>query len=154
MLCYKDKTWCSAQDCANKECTRNMNGSDFCPDEFWEDKICCAPLYKDCEEYEQDESKCKRCGQRLDSEDNHFNLGCLENICEDCVYSLISSEDNKAERNQATDERGEAYAKCHWCEELYSISEMREEKDMGYLCDRCIHGILSHGEQLTIVHGG
>jgi hypothetical protein len=131
-----------------------MNGSEFNPDEYWKDKICQSPLQLNCDEYEQDTTKCKKCGQDFRSEDNHFTLEDLENICEDCVCCMIDAEDNRDERNQVSDEKGDSYAKCAWCEDLYPISEMKEEKEMGYLCDWCVQGILSHGEQLTIVYGG
>jgi len=39
---------------------------------------------------------------------------------------------------------------CEWCGELFSRSELREEVDLGLLCDRCIAGIASRGESLTI----
>lgn len=39
---------------------------------------------------------------------------------------------------------------CEWCGELFSRSELREEVDLGLLCDRCIAGIASRGEELTL----
>ena len=37
---------------------------------------------------------------------------------------------------------------CKWCGEEYPESDMHKEKDMGWLCDQCIRGIESRGEEL------
>lgn len=34
MLCYKDTTFCTRRNCANTECPRNLNRSDFKPDDM------------------------------------------------------------------------------------------------------------------------
>lgn len=44
----------------------------------------------------------------------------------------------------------ESNGTCEWCGELFSRSELREEVDMGLLCDRCIAGITSRGEELIL----
>ena len=50
-------------------------------------------------------------------------------------------------------ENGDAWTKCAWCEGLFPENELKKEKDMGYLCDWCVQGILSHGESLCLVYG-
>lgn len=37
----------------------------------------------------------------------------------------------------------ERYSKCAWCGEEFPLSDLRKEKDMGYLCNQCIKGIES-----------
>lgn len=44
----------------------------------------------------------------------------------------------------------EETAACEWCGEEYPLSELREEKDLGYLCEHCIQAIWSHGEKLYL----
>lgn len=44
----------------------------------------------------------------------------------------------------------ERYEFCEWCDELCPMSELRTEKELGYLCDNCKKGIESKGEHLNI----
>ena len=53
-------------------------------------------------------------------------------------------------REKETETFEEPDAPCKWCGELFSRSELREEVDLGLLCDRCIAGIASRGEELTL----
>ena len=46
----------------------------------------------------------------------------------------------------------EGLVPCDWCEELFEPDEL-SKTDMGWLCDRCISAILSHGEKLAVYHG-
>ena len=40
--------------------------------------------------------------------------------------------------------------KCEWCGEMFGESELREEKDLGYLCEHCVLAITSRGEELYL----
>ena len=40
-------------------------------------------------------------------------------------------------------------AVCTWCGEIYDKSELKEELNLGYLCDSCIRAIESRGEDLV-----
>ena len=52
MLCYKDRSWCSASDCKNTKCIRNINNKEeFTPDEFMRKYIAFMPYHKNCSEY-------------------------------------------------------------------------------------------------------
>lgn len=53
-------------------------------------------------------------------------------------------------RDTETETFEEPEAICEWCGELFSRSELREEVDLGLLCDRCIAGITSRGEELIM----
>ena len=44
----------------------------------------------------------------------------------------------------------EIYHKCQWCGEIFPESDLREEKDLGYLCEHCILAISSRGEDLYL----
>ena len=57
MLCYKDMTFCNAEDCAVTECGRNRKGSNFTPDEFWKDKVCIGDIKQNCKEYKKKREK-------------------------------------------------------------------------------------------------
>jgi hypothetical protein len=55
MLCYKDKTWCTARDCVNMKCDRNTRNKEvFNPDEFWEKRIAYCDYAKDCKYYKKE----------------------------------------------------------------------------------------------------
>ena len=43
---------------------------------------------------------------------------------------------------------GTDYVKCEWCGEWHQESELKET-DCGFLCDRCIEAIRSHGEDIV-----
>lgn len=53
MLCYKDMTFCSSNDCSNLECIRNTRRDDFTPDDYWKDKICYGDLASKCPNYKK-----------------------------------------------------------------------------------------------------
>ena len=55
MLCYKDMSFCSAKDCANKECPRNTRGFNFTPDDWWKDRVAIMDFQRSCKEYSKDE---------------------------------------------------------------------------------------------------
>ena len=38
---------------------------------------------------------------------------------------------------------------CTWCGEIFDKSELKEELNLGYLCDGCIRAIESRGEELN-----
>ena len=38
---------------------------------------------------------------------------------------------------------------CTWCGEIFNRYSMREEVDLGWLCDRCVCAIKSRGERLA-----
>ena len=44
----------------------------------------------------------------------------------------------------------ETWCRCQWCGELYPEESLREEVDLGLLCDWCIAAIHSRGESLTL----
>lgn len=53
-------------------------------------------------------------------------------------------------REKETETFEEPDVRCEWCGELFSRSELRKEVDLGLLCDRCIAGIASRGEELIL----
>lgn len=56
MLCYRDRMFCDATDCADMECPRNTRGPTFCPDDFWKDHICIGEIKDTCADYQKEES--------------------------------------------------------------------------------------------------
>ena len=69
-----------------------------------------------------------------------------------CGVLTYSTGKAKAEEREIeiTDESGNAWHLCTWCEDLFPEGELREEVDLGHLCDRCIAAIHSRGESLTL----
>ena len=55
MLCYKDMSFCSAKDCANKECPRNTRGYNYTPDDWWKDRVAIMDFKASCKDYTKDE---------------------------------------------------------------------------------------------------
>ena len=47
-------------------------------------------------------------------------------------------------------EDSEEWHKCAWCGDNFPESDLREEKDLGYLCEHCILAISSRGEDLYL----
>ena len=47
-----------------------------------------------------------------------------------------------SEKDYGTDDE-ERYETCSWCGERYPLSDLRKEKDMGYVCHHCAKGIES-----------
>lgn len=70
MLCYKDMTFCTAIDCVNLECKRNMNREDFTPDSFWKDKIAQSDFRKICKQYYKENNPKK---ENKNEESGHEN---------------------------------------------------------------------------------
>lgn len=60
MLCYKDMTFCAADDCSNLNCLRNTKRADFQPDGFFKDKIAYSDFQKECLDYWEKREKRKR----------------------------------------------------------------------------------------------
>lgn len=44
----------------------------------------------------------------------------------------------------------EEWFDCQWCKESFPKSELHEEVDLEYLCDRCVRAIHSRGETLNL----
>lgn len=57
----------------------------------------------------------------------------------------------KAVKESQDEDEFEETAKCNWCGEEFSLLELRNEKDLGYLCNHCIRGIESRGEELEFI---
>ena len=38
---------------------------------------------------------------------------------------------------------------CEWCNGIFEKSELRQEADLGCLCNSCVHAIASRGETLN-----
>lgn len=51
--------------------------------------------------------------------------------------------------NDNDDDDYETYERCEWCNEIYPKFELKKEKDLGYLCNRCIKGLESREGPLT-----
>ena len=57
---------------------------------------------------------------------------------------------NSTEKNGFCEWIDEIQHKCEWCGEWNLESEMKEEADLGWLCERCILAITSRGEELYL----
>ena len=66
---------------------------------------------------------------------------------------IIGEEDLKVFANScglpALDDDEERYGTCSWCGDVLPVSELRKEKDMGYLCNRCAKGLESREGPLS-----
>ena len=91
---------------------------------------------------------CVICGRP--TEDILLTVGEQENVCLSCATKMAKEAKAENREIEITDENGDACRLCQWCEELFPEIELREEIDLGYLCDRCIAAIHSRGESLTL----
>ena len=84
------------------------------------------------------------------TEDTFLTVGEHENICLECATKMANEAKAENRELEITDENGDAWFLCTWCEELFPESELRKEADLGHLCDRCIAAIHSRGERLNL----
>ena len=84
------------------------------------------------------------------TEDTFLTVGERENICLECASKMANEAKAENREIEITDENGDAWFLCTWCEELFPESELRKEVDLGHLCDHCIEAIHSRGETLTL----
>lgn len=54
MFCYKDMTFCAADDCSNLNCLRNTKRADFQSDDFFKDNVAYSDFQKGCPNYEKE----------------------------------------------------------------------------------------------------
>lgn len=95
---------------------------------------------------------CKKCFNKID--DVLLTVDGEENICWDCAEKM-AQEAKKENKDIKIEMMDSPYDECHlctWCQTLYPEDELREEQNVGYLCDWCIQGILSHGEHLNLIY--
>lgn len=59
MLCYKDMTFCTRRNCANTECIRNVNRSDFKPDNMSVAYSC----FQSCKDFKESRDEVQRAGK-------------------------------------------------------------------------------------------
>ena len=91
---------------------------------------------------------CVNCGRQ--TEESLLTVDGRENICWECATELALEAQIEDRDIEVHDEDGEACHLCKWCSELYPESELREETDLGHLCDQCVSAIRSRGESLTL----
>lgn len=58
--------------------------------------------------------------------------------------------ENITSKNGTCEWTNETWHNCQWCGEIFPEDELREEKDLGYLCEYCISAIESRGEKLYL----
>lgn len=91
---------------------------------------------------------CANCGRP--TEDILLTVDGKENICMDCAAKMATEAKAGNREIEITDENGDAWRLCTWCGVLFPEGDLREETDLGHLCDRCIAAIHSRGERLTL----
>lgn len=84
------------------------------------------------------------------TEDTFLTVGEHENVCLECATKMAKEAKAENRELEITDENGNAWFLCTWCEELFPESELRKEADLGHLCDHCIMAIHSRGERLSL----
>ena len=91
---------------------------------------------------------CANCSKT--TADTFLTVDGREDICWECATELALEAQLDDRDIDVRDENGEACHLCKWCSELFYESELREEVNLGYLCDRCVAAIKSRGETLTL----
>lgn len=67
----------------------------------------------------------------------------IENIKEEEPKESAPIKDEKELKEEDRDNDEERYGKCSWCGEEFPLSDLKKEKDLGYVCNRCAKGIES-----------
>lgn len=75
---------------------------------------------------------------------------------EDVEFSFVKNDpkgrlqEEAQEKSRLKASADEETAKCFICEETYPISEMKQEEDVGWMCDHCIKAMKSQGYELKL----
>jgi len=94
---------------------------------------------------------CEICGKP--TEDTLLEVGDHEAVCWECATKMAIQAREENREIEILLPHSRYYEECHlcnWCNELFTDSELREEADLGHLCDQCIQAIHSHGEPLLL----
>lgn len=91
---------------------------------------------------------CTICGRP--TEDSLLTVEDQENVCWDCGAKMAAKAKAEKREIEITDESGDTCRLCNWCGDLFPESILREETDLGHLCDQCVSAIRSRGESLTL----
>lgn len=73
----------------------------------------------------------------------------IENIKEEEPKESAPVKDEKELKEEDHDDDEERYGKCSWCGEEFPLSDLKKEKNLGYVCNRCAKGIESREGPLS-----
>lgn len=73
----------------------------------------------------------------------------IENIKEEEPKESAPVKDEKELKEEDRDNDEERYGKCSWCGEEFPLSDLKKEKDLGYVCNHCAKGIESREGPLS-----
>ncbi len=73
----------------------------------------------------------------------------IENIKEEEPKESAPVKDEKELKEEDRDNDEERYGKCSWCGEEFPLSDLKKEKNLGYVCNRCAKGIESREGPLS-----
>lgn len=102
------------------------------------------------------ETNCEICKSEIEGSTftfDDFNETEYSHICMSCAEKLYDEYKSQIDEGDAElidkDLPYENWKKCESCGDLYPERELKDT-NMGYMCDWCIEGDLSHGVKLTI----
>lgn len=73
----------------------------------------------------------------------------IENIKEEEPKESAPIKDEKELKEEDRDNDEERYGKCSWCGEEFPLSDLKKEKNLGYVCNHCAKGIESREGPLS-----
>ena len=73
----------------------------------------------------------------------------IENIKEEEPKESAPVKDEKELKEEDRDNDEERYGKCSWCGEEFPLSDLKKEKNLGYVCNHCAKGIESREGPLS-----
>lgn len=91
---------------------------------------------------------CGICGKATD--ETMLTVDDHEMVCLECATKRAKEAQTEKRHIEIYDEHWNNWFLCTWCEELFPESELREEAELGRLCDQCIMAIHSRGESLSL----
>ena len=89
-------------------------------------------------------------GEELSLTEIRIEYAILKGLGETEAETFEDYLTNITDPNGTCEWMDEPLHKCEWCGEMFGESELREEKDLGLLCDHCVLAITSRGEELYL----
>lgn len=93
---------------------------------------------------------CEKCHKTLKADDTVFTIDCNEEVCYDCAKKLALEAKEEGREIEILDKSYNEFALCGWCDSLEEKRGMREERDLGFLCEHCILALQSRGEEMWL----
>lgn len=94
--------------------------------------------------------ECEKCHKKFEANDTIFTIDCDEEVCFDCAEKIALQAKEEDREIEILDQNYNEYAICGWCNSFEEKRGMREERDLGLICEHCILALHSRGEEMWL----